>query len=109
MLEEIKETEEIIEKKLTFEEMKVIELFNEKIKSNRAELENLRLKAEVSRLKAKSLDLEARLLEKDILAKIESNGNDLKKHKSYINELKVKLQIETDKFGYDPDTGVVIL
>jgi len=98
-----------MEKKyLSQEDMKKIEVFSEKAKTNKMHVKCLNAEKDVLVYKIKALQLELQLKEKELLEVIEFNKTLLKNHKDYVDSLKKSLDVTTEQFGYDPISGEIL-
>lgn len=109
----------IEEKRTSLKDAEIVkfDLNQEKEKVRRAELNEielkktiLALKKQIAQLQMETLSKEEKLLDELKVNTLQKHGKDRHEHMEFVQQLKKELGIGDDvKFGFNPDTGEVIL
>lgn len=103
-------------KYLTQSEMDKFEIENLKEVIRKQELSDLEQKKQIIMLKVQYYNLQVDLCKKDIelleknkLEKLSVYDKERNEHKKFVKSLKEKLNITTERFGFNPDTGEIVI
>ena len=105
-------------KRTTLSDAEIVkfDLNQESEKRRQLQINELKLKKEILALKKQVLNGRIELLQQEekalaelMVKKLQEHGKERTTHKEFVEQLKLELGIESDKFGFDPISGEVII
>lgn len=104
-----------LKRKLSDREIAIMDIRNEKRQQYELEREQLGLKKDLllekkSHLESKlaGIDVELQLLDKHLEDQVRKEEQASLKNKTFVKELKNRLEIKSPRWGFNPDTGEII-